>query len=288
MAPNAQRTLLPTDLSGPVRNRQDNGPRRMVQSYRICGVRPPVTRRIGASSPARVAGTGKDEGVNPTSRKELVAEPAPSAESQHRSVLDSLRNSIITGELPAGTRLIEDVIAEQFGVSRVPIREALRQLESEGFVTSERYRGATVSSTSTRDTLELMQVRRGLEVLAARQAAEVRGEPYDAELRSVVARGQEAGRQHQVDRLPPLIMEFHEVVAKASGNRQLQQMLHRVLLRIAWGFEMDIEDRIDSSWADHSAVALAILSGSPVQAGYLMDEHIRKDEVIYRRKTDIS
>ncbi len=133
-----------------------------------------------------------------------------------------------------------------------------------------------------------MQVRRGLEVLAARQAAEHRGEPFGDELRSVVARGQEAGRQHQVDRLPPLIMEFHEVVAKASGNRQLQQMLHRVLQRIAWGFEMDIEDRIDSSWADHSAVALAILSGSPVQAGYLMDEHIRKDEDLYRRKKDIS
>ena len=232
--------------------------------------------------------TSQDGRVTQASKKELATDAASGEGSSHRSVLDSLRNSIIIGELPAGTRLIEDVIAEQFGVSRVPIREALRQLESEGFVSSERYRGATVSSTSTRDTLELMQVRRGLEVLAARQAAENRGEPFDEELRSVVARGQKAGRQHQVDKLPPLIMEFHEVVAKASGNQQLQQMLERVLQRIAWGFEMDIEDRIDSSWADHSAVALAILSGSPIQAGYLMDEHIRKDEVIYRRKTDIS
>jgi DNA-binding GntR family transcriptional regulator len=226
--------------------------------------------------------------VSQSSGNDLVVNPAVVDGASHRSVVDSLRNAIITGELASGTRLIEDVLAEQFGVSRVPIREALRQLESEGFVSSERYRGATVSSTSTRDTLELMQVRRGLEVLAARQAAEHRGEPLGDELRSVVARGQEAGRQHQVDRLPPLIMEFHEVVAKASGNRQLQQMLHRVLQRIAWGFEMDIEDRIDSSWADHSAVALAILSGSPVQAGYLMDEHIRKDEDLYRQKTDIS
>ena len=235
-----------------------------------------------------VAGSGQDEGVMKSSESELVVEPAVVDGSSHRSVVDSLRNAIITGELTAGTRLIEDALAEQFGVSRVPIREALRQLESEGFITSERYRGATVSSTSTRDTLELMQVRRGLEVLAAREAAEHRGEPFGDELRSVVARGQEAGRQHQVDRLPPLIMEFHEVVAKASGNRQLQQMLHRVLQRIAWGFEMDIEDRIDSSWADHSAVALAILSGSPVQAGYLMDEHIRKDEDLYRQKKGIS
>ncbi len=204
--------------------------------------------------------------------------------SRRRSVVDRLRQAIISGELAAGERLVEYSIAEQFGVSRVPVREALRQLESEGFVTSERYRGATVSSTSIRDTIELMQVRRGLEVLAARQAAELRGGSLADALRSVVERGREAGRRHQVELLPPLIMEFHELVAKASGNHQLEQMLDRVLQRIAWGFELDIEDRIDSSWADHAAIATAILSGSPVQAGYLMDEHILKDELLYRRK----
>ena len=213
-----------------------------------------------------------------------VEQPANGDVSHRRSVVDRLRQSIISGELAPGERLIEYTIAEQFGVSRVPVREALRQLESEGFVTSERYRGATVSSTSTRDTIELMQVRRGLEVLAARQAAELRGGSCADGLRSVVQRGQEAGRLHQVERLPPLIMEFHELVATASGNRQLETMLERVRQRIAWGFELDIEDRIDSSWADHAAIATAILSGSPVQAGYLMDEHILKDEQLYRRK----
>lgn len=223
--------------------------------------------------------------MSSSSRAAAAAGGADEADvSRRRSVVDRLRSAIITGELGPGERLIEDAIAEQFGVSRVPVREALRQLESEGFVTSERYRGATVSSTSTRDTVELMQVRRGLEVLAARQAAERRGGTFAEALGSVVERGREAGRLHQVDRLPPLIMEFHELVAKASGNRQLQQMLERVLQRIAWGFELDIEDRIDSSWADHSAIATAILSGSPIQAGYLMDEHIRKDEVLYRHK----
>ena len=231
---------------------------------------------------------GKDRGVIPSTKDESPVDAGETDVSRHRSVVESLRSSIINGTLRAGDRLVEDVIAEQYGVSRVPVREALRQLESEGFVTSERYRGATVSSTSTRDTLELMQVRRGLEVLAARQAAEHRGGPFAADLRSVIERGQEAGRQHRVTLLPPLIMEFHEIVAKASGNRQLQQMLQRVLQRIAWGFELDIEDRIDSSWADHAAVATAILSGSPIQAGYLMDEHILKDEVLYRHKKDLT
>ena len=206
--------------------------------------------------------------------------------SRRHSVVDSLRGAIIDGTLPAGERLVEEAIAEQFGVSRVPVREALRQLESEGFVTSERYRGATVSATSTHDTIELMQVRRGLEVLAAQLAAANRGGPVADELQAVVARGREAGQAHQVEELPGLIMQFHELVAQASGNTQLEQMLERVLQRIAWGFRLDIEDRIDSSWADHSAVANAILSGSSVQAGYLMDEHIRKDEELYRHKIE--
>ncbi len=91
-------------------------------------------------------------------------------------------------------------------------------------------------------------------------------------------RGRAAGEAGVVDKLPPLILEFHQVVARASGNAQLARMLDGLLQRIAWGFELEIEDRIDTSWADHAAIATAILGGSPVQAGYLMDEHIRKDE----------
>jgi hypothetical protein len=61
-------------------------------------------------------------------------------------------------------------------------------------------------------------------------------------------------------------------------------MLERVLQRISWGFELDLHARIDSSWLDHSTIAMAILSGSSTQAGFLMDEHIVKDELLYKRK----
>jgi DNA-binding FadR family transcriptional regulator len=59
-----------------------------------------------------------------------------------------------------------------------------------------------------------------------------------------------------------------------------------VLQRVSWGFELDLVERIDSTWADHAAIAAAILNNSPIQAGYLMDEHIVKDERIYRQKLD--
>jgi DNA-binding GntR family transcriptional regulator len=199
-------------------------------------------------------------------------------------IADSLRARIMSGDLKPGERLREDGVAEEHGVSRVPVREALRRLESEGFVTLTRYRGATVSETSRRDSLELMQVRRGLETMAARLAAEAHGGPVADELLSVVERGRRAGENEQLDQLPPLIMQFHELVARASGNRQLERTLERVLQRISWGFELDLHARIGSSWADHSAIANAIVHGSPLQAALLMDEHIEKDELLYRQK----
>jgi DNA-binding GntR family transcriptional regulator len=199
------------------------------------------------------------------------------------SILTVLRAEIIDGTIPAGARLKEEAIAARFGVSRVPIREALLQLESEGFIHTEKYKGATVSTRSQRDVVELMQVRRGLEMLAASLAAEAHGGDQVENLRAVVERGRRAGDAGAVDELPPLILEFHQVVARAAGNTELARMLDGLLQRIAWGFELEIEDRIDTSWADHAAIATAILGGSTMQAAYLMDEHIRKDERIYRR-----
>jgi len=202
------------------------------------------------------------------------------------AIVKALRDEIIDGRLEAGARLKEEAIAARFDVSRVPIREALVQLETEGFVNIEKYKGATVTERSQRDVVELMQIRRGLETLAASLAAECRGGDQVDALRSVVDMGRRTGEAGAVDQLPPLIMEFHQVVARASGNRQLARMLEDLLRRIAWGFELEIEDRIESSWADHAAIAQAILSGSPVQASFLMAEHIAKDEVIYRRHHD--
>ena len=204
------------------------------------------------------------------------------------SVVQALRTEIIDGKFAVGDRLKEDVLAARFGVSRVPVREALQQLESEGFVVIEKFKGASVSHRSQADVIELMQVRRGLEALAATLAGERSGGEMADELRQVIDRGRQARDDRAVDLLPPLIMEFHEVVARASGNSHLAQMLRDLLQKIAWGFELDIVGRIESSWADHSAIAEAILAGSGPTAGYLMGEHIIKDERLYRQAIERS
>ncbi|GGF92127.1 GntR family transcriptional regulator [Rhodococcoides trifolii] len=184
-------------------------------------------------------------------------------------VASGLREKILARELVPGERLIEESIAKRFGVSRVPVREALAQLESEGFVTIVRYRGATVSESLAKDSHELLQVRRGLEVLAAQLAAENRGGDAADEL-SAIARGQATDSP------------FHDLVAVASGNGHLREMVASINRRLSWGFGQNPE----ASFDDHAVLARAILGGAQVQAAFLMAEHLSRDEQYFADKWD--
>ncbi|MFH5229177.1 GntR family transcriptional regulator [Antrihabitans spumae] len=192
-----------------------------------------------------------------------MVEPFARDESTGDSIAHALREEILSGRLAAGERLVEEAIAKQFGVSRVPVREALARLQSEGFVSIVRYRGATVSETLAQDSRELLQIRRGLEILAAQLAAQNRGGSAADELAAI-----SAGSPH-LETAP-----FHELVATASGNRQLVEMLTQVSRRVQWGFGHNPEASVN----DHRVLATAIVNGSVVAAGYLMDEHLQRDE----------
>ena len=188
------------------------------------------------------------------------------------SVAHSLREDILAGRLAGGERLVEEAIAKRYGVSRVPVREALNRLQAEGFVTIVRYRGATVSETLVQDGRELLQIRRGLEVLAAQLAATNRGGDAAGDLAAIAEGGtHDAGGS-----------TFHELVATASGNRQLQEMLSGVNRRVQWG----LGHNPHASTSDHRVLAMAIVNGSATQAGYLMDEHLRRDEAYFAAEFD--
>jgi DNA-binding GntR family transcriptional regulator len=211
----------------------------------------------------------------------------PGSESRSEAIADAIRSAIVTGRLKPGERIVEDVVAEEHAVSRVPVREALRRLEAEGFITLTPHRGATVVAPSRREGLELLAVRRGLEVLAARLASERRGEGYEHDLLDTVEQETEASRSHDAVAALRLSLHFHEVVRLASGNEQLRLMLSRLVERISWVFELDVDERSAGAAADHSAIAHAILNGAPIQAAYLMDEHVALDEALYRSRTPL-
>lgn len=199
-----------------------------------------------------------------------MTSPPSGDESAGDSIAHVLRDDILAGRLQPGTRLVEESIAKQFGVSRIPVREALTRLQSEGFVNIVRHRGASVSTTLIQDGREMLQIRRGLETLAAQLAAANRGGDVADELTQIAA-GEDPHRT-----------PFHELVAAAAGNRQLAEMLASVNRRVNWGLGHNPE----ASEGDHRILAMAIVNGSVMQAGYLMDEHLQRDERYFTEKFD--
>jgi DNA-binding GntR family transcriptional regulator len=199
-------------------------------------------------------------------------------------IADAVRGQILAGALSAGSRIREERLAADHGVSRVPVREALQRLEQEGYLVLTPRRGATVASPSPGRALELMAIRRTLEVLAAQLAAERRAGRHAAELQSLVAAGTKAVRGKDLDQLPELIEQFHDLVAVASGNGELAELLAQLRSRVRWMFEVDLAERQQEAWADHAAIVEAILAGDTGLAGRRMDEHVAHDERDYRRK----
>ena len=92
------------------------------------------------------------------------------SEAASQRVFRALKDDILNGVLPPGLQIRQEAVAEQFGVSRVPVREALRQLESEGLLTSELHRGAFVSNRSLDEVEEMLDIRQALELCALKLA----------------------------------------------------------------------------------------------------------------------
>jgi DNA-binding GntR family transcriptional regulator len=134
-------------------------------------------------------------------------------------VKDLLLARILTGAYAPGERLVETRIAQEFGTSQAPVREALRELESLRFVESEPFRGARVRAVSLREILEVYPVRSALEEVAARQAVSRLTDfaPFERaieDMRVAVAAGDVSGQvEHDV--------RFHRLIVEAAGNRTL-------------------------------------------------------------------
>lgn len=193
-------------------------------------------------------------------------------------IADAVREQIVLGYIKPGRRLREDEIAQDHGVSRVPVREALQKLEAEGYLALTPFRGATVRVPSQDAILQAMQVRRALEVMAASLAARVRGGTVARQLVKLVEQGNRAVARRRYQRVPELVSRFHELVATASGNKELMDLLALYRGKVEWMFSVDLDKRAEQEWSDHSAISEAILSGDEARAANLMGTHVAKDE----------
>ena len=141
--------------------------------------------------------------------------------SLREAALSAIRQAILNGDLKPGQRLVEGEIAEQLGISRAPVREALRQLETEGLVVSIPHRGTFVAELSPADLWEIYTLRAALERLAVRIVTEKASPDVLARLEKAVADMAEAAHTGDLTRLAALDMSFHEMLCRASGHSRL-------------------------------------------------------------------
>ncbi len=187
----------------------------------------------------------------------------------------ALRKLIVSGDIGPGSRLIETELAGQFGISRVPVREALQQLENEGLVTSTPSRGKIVVRLTTAEIRDTYAVRAVLEGLAGRLALENRSVEMYGKLRDILARMREAAENGDARVVSQLDADFHMAVWEMSSNSVLSEALTRLLARIRIYIPITVrEDGALATWSEHAEILAALESGDPVAVEECMRHHI--------------
>lgn len=146
-------------------------------------------------------------------------------------ILENIREAIITGSLKAGSRVSEPELAERFGISRTPIREAFRQLESEGYLTVIPRRGAIVSEFSRKDVEDFYAIKSILEGYAARCACPKLTERELNRLQSINDRLNELAEAGDIKNFFKIHSDFHELFIKAADNEKLREMIMSLVNR---------------------------------------------------------
>lgn len=191
-------------------------------------------------------------------------------------VTAEIRRRMLSGQWPPGHRLIESHVAAELGVSRNPVREALRSLVAEGFVEVEPRRGARVAVLSPDEAAHLFDVRSALEGLAAALAAGRRSPVVLAHLREIVEAGRAATDEGRLADVPPLNTAFHTALCDASGNPELTTIMRPLRDRIQWMYAARVRDRAPASWSEHETIVEAIARGGEATARRLAEEHIAR------------
>ncbi len=143
-------------------------------------------------------------------------------------VFNTLRNAILTGELEPGERLMEVKLADKLGVSRTPIREAIRKLELEGLVVMTPRRGAEVASITIEDLKDVLEVRKVLENLAIELACERITKEEICELKANLEKFKVVIKKNSLTEIAVTDVKFHDIIYKATGNNRLIQILNNL------------------------------------------------------------
>ena len=195
-------------------------------------------------------------------------------------VFEAIREAIINGTLKPGERLMEIQLAEEMGVSRTPVREAIRKLELEGFLVMIPRKGAYVAGLSMKDIADVFEIRGALEGLAAGLAAERITEEEQEELERILVRIGECINSDDLNALIEQDTEFHDILFKATRNERLVQIVSNLREQIQRYRTASLSSpgRMKVALEEHKEIVEAVSERNVEKAQRLAREHIENAE----------
>ncbi len=197
--------------------------------------------------------------------------------SLQERVFAQIQDDILNGKYKPGDSLVESKLSKELGVSRTPVREALKQLELKGLVESTPNKGTIVRGISNQDIYDIYTIRMKIEGLAARWAAEKITDDELAELKEAVELEEFFTMKNDISQLCKFDNSFHHIIFKASKSRPLIHTLsnfHYYLQR-ARSTSLSTPGRARKALEEHRAILQAIMDRDPERAEKLTEEHVR-------------
>jgi DNA-binding GntR family transcriptional regulator len=218
------------------------------------------------------------------------AQQPGAAPNMHDRVVAEIRRRIISGELPAGVNLSEVALAESFGVSRTPVREALKRLQSEGLVTIRPRVGTFVTTPSRREITQLFEMKELLEGAAARLLA-LRGRvPELDRLEQNLVEADLAVTGNNSTRYAELVQEFHDLLITGADNAKLEAHYRTLMNQLAYPrlvtTSLSQPGRPLQSDEEHHRVLRLILEKDGDSAERVMREHVRASRLALMKGLD--
>lgn len=195
-------------------------------------------------------------------------------------VCENIRQAIIDGTFSPGERLMEIQLADEMGVSRTPVREAIRKLELEGFVVMIPRRGTYVADISIRDITEIYEIRISLDVLAAGLAAERITDDELNQLNNLLIEISKHVATMNMEKIVELDTAFHDLLYKAARNERLCSIINNLREQLTGirGRSMSYPGRMVETMDEHRALVDAIASRNVAMAQHAAQVHLENAE----------
>ena len=200
------------------------------------------------------------------------------SQALYMQVADRLRDQIYQRELTPGDAIDEMVLCERFGISRTPLREALKVLNSEGLIELIPRRGSFVRSMDIEELNELFPIMVVLEGLCAREAVENCAVQDLQQLEKMHEKLESLAEQGDIDGYYEQNFVFHQAVQDLSGNKWLQRVIGdlRKVLRLARHMQLTIPGRLEASLEEHRQIMQAFIKNDPDMADRNMQNHLKQ------------